>query len=138
MEHINNLLDNIKNIIEETDKKLNNLDDTKKKRSEEIKRLKKEVKKSDNEKLAFKQKRDNKIKNFLGDLLIAQLKEEKSEEEDFIFMTDLRKLFKSYNISIKDIKESKKTKEMKENLESLEEQEEMEDDEDEIFNHIKN
>ena len=107
---INEMLNNIKNIIEETDKKILEINERKNKKAEEILKLRKEVKREENARFDYKQKRDNKIFFYVASLLISHLKNETTAEEDLNLMNNLRILISNYDFQIEETKTSKKNK----------------------------
>lgn len=106
---INEMLSNIKNIIEETDKKILEINERKNKKAEEILKLRKEVKKEENARFNYKQKRDNKIYFYVASLLISHLKND-TTEEDLNLMNNLKNLISTYNFNIEETKTTKRNK----------------------------
>lgn len=137
-ELLDSTLNKIKTVIEDTEKKLFDIDKNKKKKNEEILKLRKEVKKNDNNKQTYKQKRNNKIKLYLADFLIEYLEKETTIEENNNLINSLKNLLTSYNINIESFKQNKKIKgEVEEILnEDIEKNifEEDEDEDEEEFN----
>lgn len=107
---INEMLSNIKNIIEETDKKILEINERKNKKAEEILKLRREVKKEENARFNYKQKRDNKIYFYVASLLIAHLKNDTTEEQNLNLMNNLRNLISTYNFNVEETKTSKRNK----------------------------
>lgn len=129
---INEMLSNIKNIIEETDKKILEINERKNKKAEEILKLRKEVKKEENARFNYKQKRDNKIYFYVASLLISHLKNDTTQEEDLNLMNNLRNLISAYDFKIEETKTSKRNKkEVEEILNENTEKSIFEDNEDE-------
>lgn len=129
---INEMLSNIKNIMEETDKKILEINERKNKKAEEILKLRKEVKKEENARFNYKQKRDNKIYFYVASLLISHLKNDTTEEEDLNLMNNLRNLIAAYDFKIEETKTSKRNKkEVEEILNEDTEKSIFEDNEDE-------
>lgn len=129
---INEMLSNIKNIMEETDKKILEINEKKNKKAEEILKLRKEVKKEENARFNYKQKRDNKIYFYVASLLISHLKNETTTEEDLNLMNNLRNLIAAYDFKIEETKTSKRNKkEVEEILNENTEKSIFEDNEDE-------
>lgn len=129
---INEMLSNIKNIMEETDKKILEINERKNKKAEEILKLRKEVKKEENARFNYKQKRDNKIYFYVASLLISHLKNETTTEEDLNLMNNLRNLIAAYDFKIEETKTSKRNKkEVEEILNENTEKSIFEDNEDE-------
>ncbi|HHF4423035.1 TPA: hypothetical protein ACPOT5_001744 [Haemophilus influenzae] len=109
-ELLDSTLSKIKTVIEDTEKKLFDIDKNKKKKNEEISKLRKEVKKDDNNKQTYKQKRNNKIKLYLADFLIEYLEKETTTEENNNLINSLKNLLTSYNINTESFKQNKKIK----------------------------
>ena len=131
-ELLNSTLSKIKTVIEDTEKKLFDIDKNKKKKNEEISKLRKEVKKDDNNKQTYKQKRNNKIKLYLADFLIEYLEKETTAEENNNLIKSLKNLLTSYNINTESFKQNKKIKgEVEEILNEDTEKSIFEDNEDE-------
>ena len=107
---INEMLSNIKNIMEETDKKILEINERKNKKAEEILKLRKEVKKEENARFNYKQKRDNKIYFYVASLLISHLKNDTTEEEDLNLMNNLKNLISTYNFNVEETKTTKRNK----------------------------
>lgn len=107
---INEMLSNIKNIMEETDKKILEINERKNKKAEEILKLRREVKKEENARFNYKIKRDNKIYFYVASLLISHLKNETTTEEDLNLMNNLRNLISTYNFNVEETKTSKRNK----------------------------
>ncbi|HHF5807758.1 TPA: hypothetical protein ACPPHM_001865 [Haemophilus influenzae] len=129
---INEMLSNIKNIIEETDKKILEINERKNKKAEEILKLRKEVKKEENARFNYKQKRDNKIYFYVASLLISHLKNDTTEEEDLNLMNNLRNLIAAYDFKVEETKTTKRNKkEVEEILNESTEKSIFEDNEDE-------
>ncbi|HHF5602987.1 TPA: hypothetical protein ACPPDY_001742 [Haemophilus influenzae] len=129
---INEMLSNIKNIMEETDKKILEINERKNKKAEEILKLRKEVKKEENARFNYKQKRDNKIYFYVASLLISHLKNDTTQEEDLNLMNNLRNLISAYDFKIEETKTSKRNKkEVEEILNENTEKSIFEDNEDE-------
>lgn len=129
---INEMLSNIKNIIEETDKKILEINERKNKKAEEILKLRKEVKKEENARFNYKIKRDNKIYFYVSSLLISHLKNETTTEEDLNLMNNLRNLISTYNFNVEETKTTKRNKkEVEEILNEGTEKNIFEDNEDE-------
>lgn len=129
---INEMLSNIKNIMEETDKKILEINEKKNKKAEEILKLRREVKKEENARFNYKQKRDNKIYFYVASLLISHLKNETTTEEDLNLMNNLRNLIAAYDFKIEETKTSKRNKkEVEEILNENTEKSIFEDNEDE-------
>lgn len=125
-------LSKIKTVIEDTEKKLFDIDKNKKKKNEEISKLRKEVKKDDNNKQNYKQKRNNKIKLYLADFLIEYLEKETTIEENNNLINSLKNILTSYNINTESFKQNKKIKgEVEEILNEDTEKSIFEDNEDE-------
>lgn len=131
-ELLNSTLNKIKTVIEDTEKKLFDIDKNKKKKNEEISKLRKEVKKDDNNKQNYKQKRNNKIKLYLADFLIEYLEKETTAEENNNLINSLKNILTSYNINAESFKQNKKIKgEVEEILNEDTEKSIFEDNEDE-------
>lgn len=131
-ELLDSTLSKIKTVIEDTEKKLFDIDQSKKKKNEEISKLRKEVKKNDNNKQLFKQKRNSKIKIYIADFLIEFLEKETTTEENDNLIKSLKNLLTSYNISTESFKQNKKIKgEIEEILNEDIEKNIFEEDEDE-------
>lgn len=129
---INEMLSNIKNIMEETDKKILEINERKNKKAEEILRLRREVKKEENARFNYKQKRDNKIYFYVASLLISHLKNDTTEEEDLNLMNNLRNLIAAYDFKVEETKTTKRNKkEVEEILNEGTEKNIFEDNEDE-------
>ena len=129
---INEMLSNIRNIMEETDKKILEINERKNKKAEEILKLRREVKKEENARFNYKQKRDNKIYFYVASLLISHLKNETTTEEDLNLMNNLRNLIAAYDFKIEETKTSKRNKkEVEEILNENTEKSIFEDNEDE-------
>ena len=125
-------LSKIKTVIEDTEKKLFDIDKNKKKKNEEISKLRKEVKKDDNNKQNYKQKRNKKIKLYLADFLIEYLEKETTIEENNNLINSLKNILTSYNINTESFKQNKKIKgEVEEILNEDTEKSIFEDNEDE-------
>lgn len=107
---INEMLNNIKNIIEETDKKILEINERKNKKAEEILKLRREVKKEENARFNYKIKRDNKIYFYVASLLISHLKNDTTKEEDLNLMNNLRNLISTYNFNVEETKTTKRNK----------------------------
>ncbi|HHF5335071.1 TPA: hypothetical protein ACPO91_001943 [Haemophilus influenzae] len=107
---INEMLSNIKNIMEETDKKILEINERKNKKAEEILKLRREVKKEENARFNYKIKRDNKIYFYVASLLISHLKNDTTEEEDLNLMNNLKNLISTYNFNVEETKTSKRNK----------------------------
>lgn len=107
---INEMLNNIKNIMEETDKKILEINERKNKKAEEILKLRREVKKEENARFNYKIKRDNKIYFYVASLLISHLKNDTTEEEDLNLMNNLKNLISTYNFNVEETKTSKRNK----------------------------
>ncbi|HHF4656139.1 TPA: hypothetical protein ACPOYJ_001852 [Haemophilus influenzae] len=107
---INEMLSNIKNIIEETDKKILEINERKNKKAEEILKLRREVKKEENARFNYKIKRDNKIYFYVASLLISHLKNDTTEEEDLNLMNNLKNLISTYNFNVEETKTTKRNK----------------------------
>lgn len=107
---INEMLSNIKNIMEETDKKILEINERKNKKAEEILKLRREVKKEENARFNYKQKRDNKIYFYVASLLISHLKNETTTEEDLNLMNNLRNLIAAYDFKVEETKTTKRNK----------------------------
>lgn len=131
-ELLDSTLSKIKTVIEDTEKKLFDIDKNKKKKNEEILKLRKEVKKDDNNKQTYKQKRNNKIKLYLADFLIEYLEKETTTEENNNLINSLKNILTSYNINAESFKQNKKIKgEVEEILNEDTEKSIFEDNEDE-------
>ena len=131
-ELLDSTLSKIKTVIEDIEKKLFDIDQSKKKKNEEISKLRKEVKKNDNNKQLFKQKRNSKIKIYIADFLIEFLEKETTTEENDNLIKSLKNLLTSYNISTESFKQNKKIKgEIEEILNEDIEKNIFEEDEDE-------
>lgn len=129
---INEMLSNIKNIMEETDKKILEINERKNKKAEEILKLRREVKKEENARFNYKQKRDNKIYFYVASLLISHLKNETTTEEDLNLMNNLRNLIAAYDFKVEETKTTKRNKkEVEEILNEGTEKNIFEDNEDE-------
>lgn len=129
---INEMLSNIKNIIEETDRKILEINERKNKKAEEILKLRREVKKEENARFNYKQKRDNKIYFYVASLLISHLKNDTTEEEDLNLMNNLRNLIAAYDFKVEETKTTKRNKkEVEEILNEGTEKNIFEDNEDE-------
>lgn len=129
---INEMLSNIKNIMEETDKKILEINERKNKKAEEILKLRREVKKEENARFNYKQKRDNKIYFYVASLLISHLKNETTTEEDLNLMNNLRNLIVAYDFKVEETKTTKRNKkEVEEILNESTEKSIFEDNEDE-------
>lgn len=129
---INEMLSNIKNIIEETDKKILEINERKNKKAEEILKLRKEVKKEENARFNYKQKRDNKIYFYVASILISHLKNDTTKEEDLNLMNDLKNLISNYDFKVEETKTIKRNKkEVEEILNEDTEKSIFEDNEDE-------
>lgn len=129
---INEMLSNIKNIIEETDKKILEINERKNKKAEEILKLRREVKKEENARFNYKIKRDNKIYFYVASLLISHLKNETTTEEDLNLMNNLRNLIAAYDFKVEETKTTKRNKkEVEEILNESTEKSIFEDNEDE-------
>lgn len=129
---INEMLSNIKNIIEETDRKILEINERKNKKAEEILKLRREVKKEENARFNYKQKRDNKIYFYVASLLISHLKNETTTEEDLNLMNNLRNLIAAYDFKVEETKTTKRNKkEVEEILNEGTEKNIFEDNEDE-------
>lgn len=129
---INEMLSNIKNIMEETDKKILEINERKNKKAEEILKLRKEVKKEENARFNYKIKRDNKIYFYVASLLISHLKNDTTQEEDLNLMNNLRNLISAYDFKVEETKTSKRNKkEVEEILNENTEKSIFEDNEDE-------
>lgn len=129
---INEMLSNIKNIIEETDKKILEINERKNKKAEEILKLRREVKKEENARFNYKIKRDNKIYFYVASLLISHLKNETTTEEDLNLMNNLRNLIAAYDFKVEETKTTKRNKkEVEEILNENTEKNIFEDNEDE-------
>lgn len=129
---INEMLSNIKNIMEETDKKILEINERKNKKTEEILKLRKEVKKEENARFNYKIKRDNKIYFYVASLLISHLKNETTTEEDLNLMNNLRNLIAAYDFKVEETKTTKRNKkEVEEILNENTEKSIFEDNEDE-------
>ena len=129
---INEMLNNIKNIIEETDKKILEINERKNKKAEEILKLRREVKKEENARFNYKQKRDNKIYFYVASLLISHLKNDTTTEEDLNLMNNLRNLIAAYDFKVEETKTAKRNKkEVEEILNESTEKNIFEDNEDE-------
>lgn len=129
---INEMLSNIKNIMEETDKKILEINERKNKKAEEILKLRREVKKEENARFNYKQKRDNKIYFYVASLLISHLKNETTTEEDLNLMNNLRNLIAAYDFKVEETKTTKRNKkEVEEILNESTEKSIFEDNEDE-------
>lgn len=109
-ELLDSTLNKIKTVIEDTEKKLFDIDKNKKKKNEEISKLRKEVKKDDNNKQTYKQKRNSKIKLYIADFLIEYLEKETTAEENNNLINSLKNLLTSYNINTESFKQNKKIK----------------------------
>lgn len=107
---INEMLSNIKNIMEETDKKILEINERKNKKAEEILKLRREVKKEENARFNYKIKRDNKIYFYVASLLISHLKNETTTEEDLNLMNNLRNLIAAYDFKVEETKTTKRNK----------------------------
>lgn len=107
---INEMLSNIKNIMEETDKKILEINERKNKKAEEILKLRREVKKEENARFNYKIKRDNKIYFYVASLLISHLKNDTTEEEDLNLMNNLKNLISTYNFNVEETKTTKRNK----------------------------
>lgn len=119
-------LDKIKNILEDTDLKMLELEEVKTKKKEDIKKIKKDLKSVENKKAQIKIKRDNKIKGIIVDLLIENLNEQ-DENADLRLIQEIKFLIKNYDLKISNGKASK--------VEDFsEEQDEMDNDDNEEFN----
>lgn len=119
-------LDKIKNILEDTDLKMLELEEVKTKKKEDIKKIKKDLKSVENKKAQIKIKRDNKIKGIIVDLLIENLNEQ-DENADLRLIQEIKFLIKNYDLKISNSKTSK--------VEDFsEEQDEMDNDNNEEFN----
>lgn len=131
-ELLDSTLSKIKTVIEDTEKKLFDIDKNKKKKNEEISKLRKEVKKDDNNKQTYKQKRNSKIKLYIADFLIEFLEKETTTEENDNLIKSLKNLLTSYNINTESFKQNKKIKgEVEEILNEDTEKSIFEDNEDE-------
>lgn len=129
---INEMLSNIKNIMEETDKKILEINERKNKKAEEILKLRKEVKKEENARFNYKQKRDNKIYFYVASILISHLKNDTTKEEDLNLMNDLKNLISNYDFKVEETKTIKRNKkEVEEILNEDTEKSIFEDNEDE-------
>ncbi|HHF5700503.1 TPA: hypothetical protein ACPPGA_001745 [Haemophilus influenzae] len=129
---INEMLSNIKNIMEETDKKILEINERKNKKAEEILKLRREVKKEENARFNYKIKRDNKIYFYVASLLISHLKNETTTEEDLNLMNNLRNLIAAYDFKVEETKTTKRNKkEVEEILNESTEKSIFEDNEDE-------
>ena len=129
---INEMLSNIKNIMEETDKKILEINERKNKKAEEILKLRKEVKKEENARFNYKIKRDNKIYFYVASLLISHLKNKTTTEEDLNLMNNLRNLIAAYDFKVEETKTTKRNKkEVEEILNESTEKSIFEDNEDE-------
>lgn len=119
-------LDKIKNILEDTDLKMLELEEVKTKKKEDIKKIKKDLKSVENKKAQIKIKRDNKIKGIIVDLLIENLNEQ-DENSDLRLIQEIKFLIKNYDLKISNGKASK--------VEDFsEEQDEIDNDDNEEFN----
>lgn len=119
-------LDKIKNILEDTDLKMLELEEVKTKKKEDIKKIKKDLKSVENKKAQIKIKRDNKIKGIIVDLLIENLNEQ-DENADLRLIQEIKFLIKNYDLKISNGKASK--------VEDFsEEQDEIDNDDNEEFN----
>ena len=119
-------LDKIKNILEDTDLKMLELEEVKTKKKEDIKKIKKDLKSVENKKAQIKIKRDNKIKGIIVDLLIENLNEQ-DENADLRLIQEIKFLIKNYDLKISNSKSSK--------VEDFsEEQDEIDNDDNEEFN----
>lgn len=119
-------LDKIKNILEDTDLKMLELEEVKTKKKEDIKKIKKDLKSVENKKAQIKIKRDNKIKGIIVDLLIENLNEQ-DENADLRLIQEIKFLIKNYDLKISNSKASK--------VEDFsEEQDEIDNDDNEEFN----
>lgn len=119
-------LDKIKNILEDTDLKMLELEEVKTKKKEDIKKIKKDLKSVENKKAQIKIKRDNKIKGIIVDLLIENLNEQ-DENADLRLIKEIKFLIKNYDLKISNSKASK--------VEDFsEEQDEIDNDDNEEFN----
>lgn len=119
-------LDKIKNILEDTDLKMLELEEVKTKKKEDIKKIKKDLKSVENKKAQIKIKRDNKIKGIIVDLLIENLNEQ-DENADLRLIKEIKFLIKNYDLKISNGKASK--------VEDFsEEQDEIDNDDNEEFN----
>ncbi|HHE9414215.1 TPA: hypothetical protein ACPGZ6_001790 [Haemophilus influenzae] len=107
---INEMLSNIKNIMEETDKKILEINERKNKKAEEILKLRREVKKEENARFNYKIKRDNKIYFYVASLLISHLKNDTTQEEDLNLMNNLRNLISAYDFKVEETKKTKRNK----------------------------
>lgn len=129
---INEMLSNIKNIMEETDKKILEINERKNKKAEEILKLRREVKKEENARFNYKIKRDNKIYFYVASLLISHLKNDTTQEEDLNLMNNLRNLISAYDFKVEETKTTKRNKkEVEEILNENTEKNIFEDNEDE-------
>lgn len=99
-------LDKIKNILEDTDLKMLELEEVKTKKKEDIKKIKKDLKSVENKKAQIKIKRDNKIKGIIVDLLIENLNEQ-DENADLRLIQEIKFLIKNYDLKISNSKSSK-------------------------------
>ncbi|EEV24586.1 hypothetical protein AM202_00130 [Actinobacillus minor 202] len=119
-------LDKIKNILEDTNLKMLELEEVKTKKKEDIKKIKKDLKSVENKKAQIKIKRDNKIKGIIVDLLIENLNEQ-DENADLRLIQEIKFLIKNYDLKISNGKASK--------VEDFsEEQDEIDNDDNEEFN----
>lgn len=119
-------LDKIKNILEDTDLKMLELEEVKTKKKEDIKKIKKDLKSVENKKAQIKIKRDNKIKGIIVDLLIENLNVQ-DENADLRLIQEIKFLIKNYDLKISNSKASK--------VEDFsEEQDEIDNDDNEEFN----
>lgn len=119
-------LDKIKNILEDTDLKMLELEEVKTKKKEDIKKIKKDLKSVENKKAQIKIKRDNKIKGIIVDLLIENLNVQ-DENADLRLIQEIKILIKNYDLKISNSKASK--------VEDFsEEQDEIDNDDNEEFN----
>lgn len=119
-------LDKIKNILEDSDLKMLELEEVKTKKKEDIKKIKKDLKSVENKKAQIKIKRDNKIKGIIVDLLIENLNEQ-DENADLRLVQEIKFLIKNYDLKISNGKASK--------VEDFsEEQDEIDNDDNEEFN----
>lgn len=119
-------LDKIKNILEDTDLKMLELEEVKTKKKEDIKKIKKDLKSVENKKAQIKIKRDNKIKGIIVDLLIENLNKQ-DENADLRLIQEIKFLIKNYDLKISNSKASK--------VEDFsEEQDEIDNDDNEEFN----
>lgn len=105
MEYLNEIENNevmqkvelLKEIISETETKLQDLENIKAKRKDKISALKKDIKKANNSSAFIKSKRDQKIKSIIADLIIDGI-EKNSNVENIIHQVS--ELIKNYNLKV--------------------------------------